>query len=363
MNKKDKILQEYDNESKLYETFSNKVRQLIEEIINDENISCNAITCRLKSKESLSKKIDLKQNKYSCLGDLTDISGVRVITYYSDDVDKIIHLVEKEFKVDRKNSIDKRKALGSDRFGYCSVHYIVGFTPTRLQLREYQPYKGLKCEIQIRTVLQHAWAEIEHDLGYKSALTIPEEIRRNFSRLAGLLEIGDKEFLEIRNYLKSYSTQIAQKINDKKLDNNKLDAIMLNEFVSTDPDIIEMNIQITKCFNFESYKLSSDLEMSEYSIKQLAWFNVTTLGELKKMLNNNKFIAIQIADKISKLDKDDDEFLDFDSTTAVFYLCYAELLKQYDDEASIQRYFNDQQIFATTDFCSKLLNIKKQLYL
>ena len=64
----------------------------------------------------------------------------------------------------------------------------------RMVLRENKAFEGLKCEIQIRSVLQHAWAEIEHDLGYKSELTIPKEVRRSFSRLAGLLELGDKEF-------------------------------------------------------------------------------------------------------------------------------------------------------------------------
>lgn len=359
MTEKEKILQEYDNNARLYEAFSKKVGQLLKEIIDGENISYNAITCRLKSKESLSNKIDIKQNKYHCLGDLTDIAGVRIITYYSDDVDKIINLVENEFEVDEKNSIDKRKALGSDRFGYCSVHYIVSFNQARLRLPEYKHFKGLKCEIQIRTVLQHAWAEIEHDLGYKSEIGIPEEIRRNFSRLAGLLEIGDKEFLEIRNYLQSYSTQITEKINEDELNGNKLDVIILNEFIKTEPEIIEMNNYIAQYFNckiIEPPSLSSD-----YTIQRLAWLGVTTLGGLKKMLSNNKAFALKIAQRIAELDVTDNNDGDFVSTTAIFYLCYAELLKQYNDATSILRYCNEVNIVASIDFANQLLDIKKQI--
>jgi len=55
------------------------------------------------------------------------------------------------------------------------------------------------AEIQVRTVLQHAWAEIEHDIQYKSTITIPTEIRRRFVALAGMLEIADREFQGIQD--------------------------------------------------------------------------------------------------------------------------------------------------------------------
>jgi ppGpp synthetase/RelA/SpoT-type nucleotidyltranferase len=56
--------------------------------------------------------------------------------------------------------------------------------------------------------LQHAWAEIEHDLGYKTALGVPRNVRRQFSRLAGLLEIADTEFASIRDRLSSYERDL-----------------------------------------------------------------------------------------------------------------------------------------------------------
>ena len=93
-------MEEYDEQRALYESFSVKVRQLLEEMIKSENISYNEAACRVKSKNSLAQKIDKKGDKYKCLADLTDIAGIRVITFYSDDVDKVAELVEKEFEVD-----------------------------------------------------------------------------------------------------------------------------------------------------------------------------------------------------------------------------------------------------------------------
>ena len=68
-----------------------------------------------------------------------------------------------------------------------------------MALPEYARYDGLKAEIQVRTILQHAWAEIEHDIQYKSVEVIPTPIRRRFMALAGLLEIADREFQTIQN--------------------------------------------------------------------------------------------------------------------------------------------------------------------
>lgn len=357
MSNKSHVLKEYDEQSSIYEKFAFKVNQLLEEMLKSENISYNAATYRLKAKDSLSKKIDRKQDKYKCLGDLTDIAGVRIITFYSDDVDKVVELVEKEFEVDRDNSIDKRKSLEPDRFGYCSVHYVVGMNSDRLKLREYQPYNGLKCEIQIRTVLQHAWAEIEHDLGYKSEKTIPQDIRRNFSRLAGLLEIGDKEFLEIREFLSSYAEKVAEKIDDCVLDDRELDAVILKEFIKTDKDIIRISSELKAISGSEYFEAFIDNDCQE-EINRLLALNIKSLGQLKQMIVRNETAALKIA-QILLDDGDRSSYIPM--TIAIFYLCYAELLTKYHDYSSIQSHLADAFRIYEEEFIQYLLNIQKSL--
>lgn len=348
MGNKKKIMEQYQESHNIYQNFASEVEHQLKRILSEESISYNAITYRLKDEDSLSGKIDRKGDKYSCLEDLTDIAGVRVITYYSDDVDKVADIVEKEFSVDRENSIDKREALEPDRFGYCSVHYVVEMSQERLKLREYQSFAGLKCEIQIRSVLQHAWVEIEHDLGYKNPVALPKQIRRNFSRLAGLLEIADKEFGEIRSFLLSYEEETRKTLeSESKNEDVEIDAILLNKLTEINTDIIEINSQIEAIVGIKFVDIISPSDYED-SIKELHWFDIHTLNQLYDFISRNRYCAIEIAKEII----DPQNFFVegqksvIRRTIAFFYLCYAELItntKKYDFDCFVQ-YFKEMNI-------------------
>ena len=129
---------------------------------------------------------------------------MRVITYFTEDVDRVAEIIQGECDVDWENSVDKGEQLDPDQFGYRSQHYVVSLTPERLDLTECAKFYPCVAEVQVRSVLQHAWAEIEHDLGYKSSYAVPAAIRRRFARLAGLLEIADTEFDQIRESIQEY---------------------------------------------------------------------------------------------------------------------------------------------------------------
>lgn len=175
---------------------------MINVFLEQQGINVHSVTSRVKQKASVLRKLQ-RPDKDRHVSELTDLLGVRIITYFPDEVDKAAKLVEREFRVDPDNSVDKRSILDPDRFGYLSLHYVLTLNEKRSELTEYQNYKSVKFELQIRSILQHAWAEIEHDLGYKSESTVPRAARRRFSRLAGLLELADAEFQGIREQLAS----------------------------------------------------------------------------------------------------------------------------------------------------------------
>jgi ppGpp synthetase/RelA/SpoT-type nucleotidyltranferase len=128
--------------------------------------------------------------------EIRDLARARVIVFLLSEVEQVNKLIEREFVVLEKESIEGLFA-DRERIGYQSVHFLVQFSPSREGLAEYQRFAGLVIEIQVRTVLQHAWAEIEHGIQYKAESPAPEPVQRRFMSLAGLIEIADREFQAI----------------------------------------------------------------------------------------------------------------------------------------------------------------------
>ena len=188
----------------LYEGFANVVHDILSESLRVARIKVASIEGRAKSLESFGDKAkqasetDPELPKYSDpISQIADLTGVRVITFFLDTIEEVDSVIKEEFDVLER--LDKSHLLlQEERLGYQSVHYLVQLKSNRTHLPEYARFAGLRAEIQLRTVLQHAWAEIEHDIQYKSLETIPAEVRRRFLALAGLLEIADREFQAVQ---------------------------------------------------------------------------------------------------------------------------------------------------------------------
>ncbi len=206
----EELLASYDAQAGLYSDFTDFLVAQLGSALYASGIKCHAIDGRLKSRSSLYGKLVSGKKQYSELGEITDIAGVRITTYFARDVDKVASTIAPIFEVDAGNSVDRRTTIDSDRFGYLSLHFIVllkqGNTPSG------EKYQGLKAEVQVRSILQHAWAEIEHDLGYKYPGGVPRHIRRKFSTAASLLETADEKFDEIRDEVSGYVTNLPAKI-------------------------------------------------------------------------------------------------------------------------------------------------------
>ena len=118
------ILEEYREALPVFEKMQAEVTRILREALDRNGLVVTAVVSRIKTEDSLAGKLALKGNKYASLSDITDILGARIITFYTDDVDRIAAMAEQTFEIDWANSVDKRRLHELDSFGYNSLHYI-----------------------------------------------------------------------------------------------------------------------------------------------------------------------------------------------------------------------------------------------
>jgi len=277
--------------------FGETLTKLINTILKRQGINAHEITFRVKRRQSAAEKVKNNPEKYASLEDLTDLLGVRVITYFSEQVDAVAKIIADEFDIDHGSSVDKRTILDPDRFGYLSLHYIARLNSRRAELPEHQVFAPLRFELQIRSILQHAWAEIEHDLGYKSRAAVPRQVRRRFSRLAGLLELADDEFLAIRDELSKYEEVISREIKTRP-DSVTVDRISIREFILQNELVQRLDIEVAQASG-DDLEPEGDMAVS-YSnriVSILSVLGVTDIQEVAKLLEDNKDGIIAFAER------------------------------------------------------------------
>ena len=314
------ILQEFrDHQSQFLEARAS-IERKIKECLSAAGILVAAVESRVKAEKSLAGKLELKGAKYKSLADITDILGVRVITFYLDDVDKVASAVERLFEVDWDNSVDKRKLLDLDSFGYLSLHYICR-TPEH-------PYR---FEVQMRTILQHAWSTLDHDTGYKSGVEIPQNYIRNINRLAGMLELVDEQFSHIRTELNDYRRRMQALVASGNLDDAPLDGDTFRSYLGLDP-FGRLNRRIAAI---------NQAEIQEVSLMPyLAVFKglgCKTLGDVDRIIKDCSEGAYQIA--CYQIGLTDLDILS--SSVAPQDVCIAYILMQGGGKAGIRRLFDE----------------------
>ena len=313
------ILQEYRDALPQCKAVAKEVYNTLKSTFEQAGLLVAAIEYRVKTENSLAGKLELKGGKYKSLADITDIIGLRVITFYTDDVDKVASAVERLFVVDWDNSVDKRKIHEIDSFGYLSLHYICS--------KEGFPYR---FEIQMRTVLQHAWANMNHDTGYKSGVEVPKVYLRNLSRLAGMLELVDEQFSLIRSELTDYRRRVRALVASGNLDDAPLDGDTFRSFLELKPfDVLNRRIASVNQAEIQ------DVPLMPY----LAVFKMLechTLGDVSKMIKDYGEGAYQIACyQIGLTDLDI-----ISSSLAPQDICIAAILKRGGGRAGIRSMFD-----------------------
>ncbi|MEW6467774.1 MAG: (p)ppGpp synthetase [Bacteroidota bacterium] len=324
------ILGEYKTKEALLSEFKDRLEKLLTELLKENKIVVHQVPARVKTFESLSKKLDKKKGKYNSFSDLTDIVGLRIIVYLENEVDIVADMIRKEFVIDEVNSVDKRK-LASDSFGYKSLHYVVNLSEQRIALTENKKFKDIKAEIQIRSILQHAWAEIEHDIGYKGEHEIPEQHKRTFSRIAALLETADLEFVRLKGELSAYEKDVNTRIN-RTPESVPIDKASVISYIRTSDIVQKIDQEIV---SMVQAKVDKENILYEPLLNKFSYFNLTSIKELDDILKSNSDGVL----KFAKIWLKDSSYEFLSEGISLFYLLYY-LSGKTESEEKILEYMN-----------------------
>ena len=311
------ILDQYKSKIQTYKSLAKIVEEKIRHFFDEAGLFVAALEHRLKTEDSLTGKLLLKGDKYKDIFDITDIVGFRAVTFYIDDVDKVASVLERHFEIDWDNSVDKRRLQEIGNFGYRSLHYICRL-PQYLYRDENNPMLNeIRFEVQMRTVLQHAWANMNHDTGYKSGVEVPKVYLRSMSRLAGMLDLVDDEFSRIRRELADYKRKVQSLIASGNLDEVPLDGDSFRSFLTLKPfDSLNRRIASLNQAEIQESSLQGFLPL-------FTGMGLKTLGDVTRLIKEYSEAAYQIA--CFQLGLTDIDIIS--SSIGVQNLCTARILK------------------------------------
>jgi putative GTP pyrophosphokinase len=228
--RKEDFRKEYEQHASKYSELRVSLQDALKRVLKMEGKLILDVTSRVKEMDSAYDKI-VKYKIDNPFQNIYDWCGLRIICYYTDDVDEIGKILEKEFDIIERR--DKRESPDSNQFGYRSLHYLLKIKNSWSETPTYRGLEGIIVEVQIRTILMHAWAEIEHKLQYKTLIEVPIKLKRQLSRLSAKFEEADEQFEAIRNGVAEYEKELQARADTiDAFKNEELNVNVLSAFIS-----------------------------------------------------------------------------------------------------------------------------------
>jgi len=253
-----------------YEKLCAEVAYILNRELNKAEIEFSTITYRAKTLNSFLEKIQRKSYR-DPLSEITDFAGVRLVCLYIDDLPKLEKIIGGHFEIIEK--IDKLTDRKTDQFGYGAIHFVVCLGKNASGAR-YDDLKNLVCEIQTRTVLQDAWAIIDHHLVYKNESNIPTVLRSRLNLLSQNFQSADEKFSDLRAEREEYLKEVAEsEITPGQFLENELN---LDSFVRY------------AHWKFPELPTGTQVLDIPFYLKPLTEMNLQTLGDLDEIVNRGE---------------------------------------------------------------------------
>lgn len=266
-----RALQDYDTWIQAHPTVAADLEAHIIDVLDDAGLTFDRVSVRIKDRTSFARKLaNEAYPDYDSFTDAHDVIGVRVITFHSSEIPQLKDALSGLFTVVRV--IDKAAETAREgRFGYASQHLIVSAKDEPWAAEDGASPKYI--EIQLRTVLQHAWAEFEHDVRYKNQQhpeTSSPEVQRAFTLAAGLIELADEQFDKIAGIIGTSGEEVEGTLAEESL-----------------PRVLSRIVG--------SKYPTSRVDYYHYAIEMLAAHDITTVAQLRELLAPKRLKALRKA--------------------------------------------------------------------
>ncbi len=330
--RRERFIENYKKDRDKYKKYANNVLRMVKETLELRQIEIAYSSAREKTPESLEKKcrkqtLDKEggsSDKYTDFrSEIMDLAGVRIVTYLLDDISQVSLIIRELFDVIDEHSGDKLDLLGADRIGYLSVHYIVRLKDDSA-VAGMEEFKGLKCEIQVRTVLEDAWAQIFHDRQYKNEfqMTNSKKLLRKTNLLSGNLELLD---YQINSLVKEYDLL-------NKVERSRSIRIILDKPITKENVLSYLNVKLGKKVIFYNYERMEEL-LKKFGVKNIRNLDMVLrdthcedkLESYQKLLTADKIISYIL------IINDSDKFFEITGDSIITSSESCDFLKEFID--------------------------------
>ena len=292
----DEIGIRYVEKLSLYEEYASRIRNLMQDLVELEGVEFYAIEGWAKPPAELLRLLSsLEENDLAEV----DLVTIRVLLRFPEDVLRIEEVVKSEFEIDSERSVPSSGLEDPYRFGYPAVVYILALSSSRGNLREWAKYKNLNFRLELRTMLQEAWATISPRVNQTVGSISEKKLTRELVLLAALLEKADQGFLTLKREISEEALLIPPKANSASK-NSQETQILNAEKIFTDEELYAMfrdNANLLGEWNaaaieagFPEFTPSADYlrESFGYLCAILRASGIDTLSEVNKFLDDMK---------------------------------------------------------------------------
>ncbi len=273
--------------------FGKVLDSLVKTLLDKSQVKYHQVESRTKTFKSVKEKL-IRNNIQDLKEEMTDLSGIRIILFYTADIKKIEKIITDNFTIDKPNSVDKASLMASNEFGYLSVHYVAKLKNDRASLTEYKEFANLNIEFQVRTILQHSWASIAHEISYKKQRDLPPQLDRKLFRLAGLFELIDEQFEVIKAEDNSILEQYEEISDNASFLRKPITFLSIETMFKN--NLIEHS-NLLKAAKREGVLLLEDAKISNESISEILYL-AKIIG-----INTNNDLNMKISEAIPRTKK------------------------------------------------------------